>query len=138
MGTGGFEWDAPDTKENAAAFGYSGAGPEDPGRAAFPKARVVTVSECASHAVADAEIGGVAGKGAGEQSLARRLYRRLEEDWLRVADRNIYNWADWCTAVIPGRRCCGGSRRTSRLPVLELLPDGSYSSVLVASGRRCG
>ena len=96
MSIDGFEWDAPDTKENAAAFGYSGAGPDDPGRTAFPKARVVTVSECASHAVADAAIGGVAGKGAGEQSLARGLYRRLEEDWLLIADRNFYNWADWC------------------------------------------
>ena len=45
------------------------------GPPAFPKVRVVTVSECASHAVADAAMGGVAGKGAGEQSLARKLYR---------------------------------------------------------------
>ena len=40
---------------------------------------MVTVSECGSHAVVDAEIGGVAGKGAGEQALARRLYARLAE-----------------------------------------------------------
>jgi hypothetical protein len=77
MSIDGFEWDAPDTPGNAAAFGYPGSSTERP---AFPKVRVVTVSECGSHAVADAEIGGVAGKGAGEQSLARRLYARLEED----------------------------------------------------------
>jgi hypothetical protein len=41
---------------------------------------VVTVSECASHAVVDAAMGAVAGKGAGEQSLARELYRWLDED----------------------------------------------------------
>ena len=46
------------------------------GQAGVPKVRVVTVSECASHAVADAAMGGVAGKGAGEQSLARELYRQ--------------------------------------------------------------
>ena len=138
MSIGGFEWDAPDTKENAAAFGYSGAGPDDPGRTAFPKARVVTVSECASHAVADAAIGGVAGKGAGEQSLARGLYRRLEEDWLLIADRNFYNWADWCTAADSGAALLWRVKADLTLPVLELLPDGSYSSVLVtpkASGR---
>ena len=118
-------------KENAAAFGYSGAGPDDPGRAAFPKARVVTVSECASHAVADAAIGGVAGKGAGEQSLARGLYRRLEEDWLLIADRNFYNWADWCTAADSGAQLLWRVKADLTLPVLELLPDGSYSSVLV-------
>ena len=54
MAVDGFEWDAPDSRENAAAFGYAGAGAD---RGAFPKVRVVTVSECASHAVVDAEIG---------------------------------------------------------------------------------
>jgi len=78
----GFEWDAPDTRENAAAFGYAGKAAGDPERPAFPKVRVVTVSECGSHAVVDAEIGGVSGKGAGEQALARKLYARLDPDWL--------------------------------------------------------
>ena len=41
----------------------------------------VTVSECGSHAVVDAEIGAIGGKGSGEQALARRLYARLEPDW---------------------------------------------------------
>lgn len=68
--------------ENAAAFGYAGKDPADPDRPAFPKARVATISEYGSHAVTDAEIGGVAGKGAGEQAPARRLYRRLDRDWL--------------------------------------------------------
>src|SRR5215472_108237 len=99
MAIDGFEWDAPDTDENAAAFGYAGKAAADPERPAFPKVRVVTVSECASHAVVGAAIGGVAGKGAGEQSLARQLYKRLEEDWLLIADRNFFNWADWCAAA---------------------------------------
>ena len=73
MAIDGFEWDAPDTPENAAAFGFAGTAAGDPGRPAYPKVRVVTVSECASHAVADAAMGAVAGKGAGEQSLAREL-----------------------------------------------------------------
>src|SRR6266571_4738820 len=63
MAIDGFEWDAPGTPENAAAFGFAGTGADDAGRPAFPKVRVVTVSECASHAVADAAMGGVAGKG---------------------------------------------------------------------------
>jgi hypothetical protein len=97
MSIDGFEWEVPDTPQNAAAFGYPGAG--DRGAPAFPRARVVTVSECASHAVAGAVIGGVAGKGAGEKSLARELYRRLDEDWLLIADRNFYGWDDWCAAA---------------------------------------
>jgi hypothetical protein len=47
-------------------------------------------------------MGAVAGKGAGEQSLARELYRRLADDWLLIADRNFFNWADWCTAADTG------------------------------------
>src|SRR5258708_4975333 len=53
MAIDGFEWDAPDTKENAAAFGFSGAGADDADRPAYPKVRVVTVSERAAHAVLD-------------------------------------------------------------------------------------
>ena len=131
MAIDGFEWDAPDTGQNAAAFGFSGAKADDPGRAAFPKVRVVTVSECASHAVADAAVGGVAGKGAGEQSLARQLYPRLEEDWLLIADRNFYSWADWCAAADSGAALLWRVKADLMLPVLDLLPDGSYRSVLV-------
>jgi hypothetical protein len=131
MAMDGFEWDAPDTPENAAAFGFAGAGADDAGRPAFPKVRVVTVSECASHAVADAAMGAVAGKGAGEQALARTLYRRLEEDWLLIADRNFFNWADWCAAADSGAQLLWRVKADLTLPVLDLLPDGSYSSVLV-------
>jgi hypothetical protein len=129
MSIDGFEWDAPDTPGNAAAFGYPGSGPERP---AFPKVRVVTVSECGSHAVVDAEIGGIAGKGAGEQSLARRLYRRLDEDWLLIADRNFYNWADWKAAAASGAALLWRVKADLTLPVLQILPDGSYLSVLVS------
>jgi hypothetical protein len=77
-------------------------------------------------------MGGVAGKGTGEQALARKLYARLEEDWLLIADRNFYNWADWCAAAGSGAALLWRVKSDLRLPVLELLPDGSYSSVLVS------
>ena len=44
-------------------------------KAAFPKARVVTIGECASHAAVVAAIGPVSSKGSGEQSLARSCTR---------------------------------------------------------------
>ena len=102
MAIDGFEWDAPASEANIAAFGFNGTGAGDPDKAAFPKARVVTISECASHAMVDAAIGGVAGKGAGEQALARPMLRRLAEDWLLIADRNFYNWDDWRAAADTG------------------------------------
>jgi Insertion element 4 transposase N-terminal/Transposase DDE domain len=128
MSMDGFEWDAPDTPANAAAFGYPGGGQD---RAAFPKVRVVTVSECGSHAVVDAEIGGIAGKGAGEQSLARKLYGRLADDWLLIADRNFYNWQDWRAAAASGAALLWRVKSDLTLPVLQILPDGSYLSVLI-------
>jgi hypothetical protein len=128
MGIDGFEWDAPDTKANAAEFGYAGSGQ---GCSAFPKVRVVSISECGSHAMVDAEIGATCGKGSGEQSLARRLYPRLEPDWLLIADRNFYNFADWTAAVASGAQLLWRVKGDLRLPVLGWLPDGSYHSVLI-------
>ena len=52
----------------------------------------------------DAAIGPVTAKGSGEQSLARRLCPRLEEDWLLIADRNLYSWEDWGAAADTGLR----------------------------------
>jgi hypothetical protein len=130
MAIDGFEWDVPATPGNVAAFGFHGA--SSGGQAAFPKARVVTVSECGSHAVAGAAIGGTTGKGSGEQTLARQLYPRLEQDWLLLADRGFYNWKDWCTAADTGAALLWRVRSPfTLLPVLEVLPDGSYRSVLI-------
>jgi hypothetical protein len=126
MSIDGMEWDVPDTAANREAFG----GGDD--EAAFPRVRVVTVGECASHAAVLAAVGPAGGgKGTGEQSLARRLWPDLEEDWLLIADRNFYNWQDWCAAAGTGAALLWRVKSDLRLPVLDLLPDGSYRSVLV-------
>ena len=128
MSVDGMEWDVPDTARNRAFFGVRG---DD--QAAFPKVRVVTVSECGSHAPVLAVMGPAAGgKGSGEQSMARKLYPRLEEDWLVIADRNFYNWKDWRAAAGTGAALLWRMKENARLPVLEMLPDGSYQSVLIA------
>ncbi|HLX50868.1 MAG TPA: IS4 family transposase [Streptosporangiaceae bacterium] len=129
MSVDGMERDVPDTDPNRAFFGVRG---DD--QAAFPKIGVVTVSECSSHAPVLAVLGPAAGgKGSGEQSLARTLYPRLDQDWLVIADRNFYNWKDWCTAAGTGAALLWRMKENARLPVLEMLPDGSYRSVLIAS-----
>lgn len=114
----------------SAAFGFTGAHGEEQ-KAAFPNVRVVTVSECGSHAMVAAAVGGVAGKGAGEQVLARQLYPGLQDGWLLIADRNFFNWASWCTAPDTGAALLWRVKSSQRLPVLELLPDGSYRSALI-------
>jgi len=130
MAIDGFELDVPDTPANAAAFGYPAGGRERP---AFPKVRVVTIGECGSHAKIAAQMGPVGGKGSSEQALARHLYPQLEQDWLLIADRGFYNWADWRAAAATGAALLWRVKADLRLPVLDLLPDGSYLS-LVARG----
>jgi hypothetical protein len=128
MAIDGFELDVPDTPANAAAFGYPAGARERP---AFPKVRVVTIGECGSHAKVAAQMGPVGGKGSSEQALARRLFGRLEEDWLLIADRGFYNWPDWQAAAATGAALLWRVKSDLRLPVLELLPDASYTSILV-------
>lgn len=121
----GMEWDVPDTEANRDAFGGGVKG-------AFPRARVVTVTECGTHAAVLAAIGrGGGGKGTAEQHLARRLYPRLEEGWLLMADRNFYCWQDWKDAQDTGCDLLWRVKESTRLPPLEILPDGSYRSVLI-------
>jgi hypothetical protein len=128
MSVDGMEWDVPDTAANRAFFGVRGGGD----RAAFPKVRVVTVSECGSHAAVLAAVGPASGgKGSGEQSMARRLFPDLDRDWLVIADRGFWCWADWCTAADTGAALLWRAMGGARLPVLEVLPDGSARSVFI-------
>jgi hypothetical protein len=130
MSVDGMEWEVPDSAVNRAFFGSTAS---QAGPAAFPKVRVVTISECASHAPVAAVIGPSAGgKGSGEQALARRLYPGLEQDWLLIADRNFFSWKDWCAASDAGADLLWRVKSSTKLPVLEALGDGSWRSVLVA------
>ena len=127
MGIDGFELDVPDTPANAAAVGYPAGAREHP---AFPKVRVVTIGECGSHAKVAAQIGPVGRKGASEQALARRMFGRLDEGWLLIADRGFYNWPDWQAATATGVALLWRVKADLRLPVLDLPPDGSYLSLV--------
>ena len=104
MSIDGMAWDVPDTPANAAAFGYPRAG-KDGSAGAFPKAQVVTVST-----------GSTPG-------------------WRRTGcsspTRGFYDWQDWCAAAGTGAALLWRFKSDIRLPALEILPDGSYRSVLV-------
>jgi len=123
----GLEWDAPDSEANAAYFGYAG-GTANP--SAFPKARLLTLVECGSHAPLGARIGPTSGKSSGEQSLARELYPLLEPDMLLLADRNFYSFTDWCAAADTGADLLWRLAEGVNLPLVAMLGDGSYTSVV--------
>ena len=59
---------------------------------------------------------------------------RLEADWLLIADRGFYSFESWTGAAASGAALLWRVKADLMLPVLELLPDGSYSSVLFRPG----
>jgi hypothetical protein len=121
----GFEIDLPDSKANAAEFGYAGSGDN---RSAFPKARVVAVAECGTHAFVAAEVDAYR---VGEKTLAQRLYPRLRPDELLTADRGFYSWQAWDTAAATGAALLWRAPTQLELPVVAVLLDGTYLTALI-------
>ena len=131
----GFEVDLPDTPGNAEEFGYAGSGKQ---RSAYPKARVVALAECGTHAFLAAQVGAY---DTGEQTLAQRLYPRLLADELLTADRNFYSWPAWDTAAATGAALLWRAPTQLTLPIVTVLADGTYLTVLInpkvrGAGRR--
>jgi Insertion element 4 transposase N-terminal/Transposase DDE domain len=79
--------DLPDTPENDRAFGRHGT---DRGPAAFPQLRLVTLTECGTHAVVDA---GCWPCHTSERQGASRLLRSLGPGMLLMVDRGLYSAA---------------------------------------------
>ena len=121
----GFEVDVPDTLGNAAEFGYAGSGDN---RSAVPKVRVVALAECGTYAFLAAELGA---SSVGEKTLANPLYQRLRRDELLTADRNFYSFAAWDLASRSGAALLWRAPTQLTLPVLKVLPEGTYLSVLI-------
>jgi hypothetical protein len=121
----GFEVDLPDTEENAVEFGYAGSGAN---RSAFPKARVVALAECGTHAFLAAEVGAYS---VGEKTLAHRLLQRLRRDELLTADRGFYSFTAWEVATRTGAALLWRAPTGLELPVVAVLSDGTYLSVLI-------
>jgi hypothetical protein len=124
----GFEVDLPDTEENTAEFGYAGCGAN---RSAYPKARVVAFAECGTHAFLAAEVDAYA---VGEKTLAHRLYPRLRADELLTADRNFYSYQAWALAAGTGAALLWRAPTQLALPVVRVLSDGTYLTILINPG----
>lgn len=134
MSIDGTGLDAADTEANVAAFGRMSTGPK---ASAFPKVHVVTLSECGTHAVVAAEVGGCR---TGERTLAAGLLDALEPDMLLLADAGFYSWQLWHDAAANGAGLLWRIGAGVSMPVVRTLPDGSYLGLLfdpsVRSARR--
>jgi hypothetical protein len=128
----GFDADVPDTAANAAEFGYTGSGTN---RSPFPKVRVVALAECGTHAFLGAEVDAC---GVGEKTLADRLLSRLHPDEVLTADRNFYSVSAWSKAVATGADLIWRAPTGLLLPVVKVLPDGTFITALIHPRNRRG
>ena len=124
--------DVPATQENGAEFGYPG---NDAGPGPFPQVRVVGLGECGTRAVLGAELSPLA---AGEQPLAGKLLGRLAAGDLVLADRNFLSHALLGAFTAAGAHVLWRAKSDVDLPVLGVLPDGTYLSRIAdpAASRR--
>jgi len=125
----GTTFDVPDTADNGAAFGRTTI-VRGEGVAPFPQIRVVGIAECGTHAVFAAALGPYA---TGERELLEQLAPSLQPDMLLLADRGFLSINLWRTLAGTGAQLLWRAGNGLILPVLEVLPDGSYRSRLTAS-----
>ncbi len=125
----GSNFEVPDEEANVQAFGYPGS---RTGQAGYPQAQCAILTECASHAILDAELG--AYKQA-EWEVAAPLLRSLTPDMLCMADRGFVGYAHWRAGLQTGAQLLWRMPKSLILPVEQLLDDGSYLSRLYPSER---
>lgn len=121
----GFTLEVPDTEANRAVF----ARPESPsgGEAAYPRLRGVGLVEVGTHVLFGAALDSYK---TGEITLAREVVPHLRPGMLCLADRYFPGYSLWEEAVRTGAHLVWRAREVVRLPVEEVLPDGSYLSRL--------
>jgi hypothetical protein len=114
----------PDSPANARAFGRV-TGPR--GDAAFPQALKVSLVELGTHAELAFAVRPVAAKG-GERGVVPSLLRHVQPGMLLLLDAGFYSYALWQQALAVGAEVLLRLSATLKLPVLKVLPDGSYLS----------
>ena len=121
MAIDGVMLDIPDTAANLKEYEKVRGGTRRP----FPQVKVVGLGECGTHALIDADFGSMR---HGERELAEPLARSLQPGMLVLADRGFFSYELWRTYMLTGADLLWRLTKTVKLPVLQVLPDGSYLS----------
>jgi hypothetical protein len=129
MAIDGVKLDVPDTPANIEGFGRPGGLTRRP----FPQIQVIGLGECGTHAVVAAEIGTVS---VGEREIAEKLAPSLEPGMLAIADRGFYSFQLWAEFLASGADLLFRVASGIKLPASEVLPDGSYLSVISSRSTR--
>jgi hypothetical protein len=121
--------DLADTKENESFYGRP-ANSRGDNKSAFPQARVVGLVECGTHAITDASVGGC---NQSENELVTNLFESLRPGMLVLCDRGFWSFDLWKQARETGADLLWRTKSNIILPVVEMLPDGSYLSRIFSS-----
>jgi len=120
--------DVADEKANAKFFGYPTA---TRGQSAFPQARLLGLIECGTHVIAAADIAPYA---RSEKALAaERLPGWLDKSMLLLADRGFFSFKLWQIASATEAALLWRVASNLKLPVQQVLSDGSYLSTVYDS-----
>ena len=101
------------------------------GQAGYPQARCVVLAECASHAILGANLGPY---GSGEWALCQPLLAHLRAGMLCLADRGFNGFEHWEQARATGAQLLWRCGATRKLPLEQMLDDGSYLSTIGPGG----
>jgi hypothetical protein len=121
MAIDGVKMDVPDTPANVGGFGRPGGVTRRP----FPQVQVLGLGECGTHAVVAAQIGTLS---VGERELAGGLLESMEPGMLVIADRGFFSFEFWRDCLLTGADLLFRVASGLKLPVIQVLPDGSYLS----------
>ncbi|WP_369265202.1 IS4 family transposase [Streptomyces sp. R35] len=125
----GFVLDAPDTTAYRATFG----GPvKNSQPAGFPQTRVVTLTECGTHAQIDAAVGGFNG---GEPELAVKMADSAV-GMLVIMDRGLPGVALWKAYTGAGAHLLIRARSSVAARPVQHLPDGTYLARMNLAGQK--
>lgn len=130
MAIDGVVFDVPDTPENAEEFGRTGSVDR---KGPFPQVRVVGLGQCGTHAIVGARLGPVR---VNEQRLAAELVDEFGPAMLVLADRGFYGYDLWHSARDRGAQLLWRVSANVKLPVRQVLSDGSYLSYLIDTPSR--
>jgi Insertion element 4 transposase N-terminal/Transposase DDE domain len=125
----GSNFELADEAANAQEFGYPGS---RTGHAAYPQAQCAVIVECATHAIFGANVGAYR---VAEWDICVPLLARLTPRMLCLADRGFDGYEHWLAATAGGAQLLWRCRSNRQLPVVEMLADGSFLSVIYPNDR---
>jgi hypothetical protein len=123
--------DVPDSPANLAEFGKYEGGTRRP----FPQIHAVGLGECGTHAVVASTLGTIYD---GQRKLALALLGSVTPDMLIIADRGYYAFDLWQQFMVTGASLLWRVTAGIKLPIIDVLPDGSYLSEINNTKTRSG